>query len=87
MNFKEKADEIRWGISLIKGKNVSNSLKETKLKLIAEICGFDEDLTSDFIESSIRMQRLNEQVRWGRCFKNTLIKNENYELLIELNLT
>ena len=86
MNFKQKSDEIRWGISLIKSKDVSKLLKENKLKLIAEICEFDEDVTSDFIERSIKMQEAGEQKRWNNCFKNSLIINGNYEILTHLKL-
>lgn len=89
MTYKQKADQIRIAILLIKERRISNATRQRKLQEIADLCemyNYGDFLKSEFVEESLKMQRLNQQVKWIRYLRDTLLFTERYELLHELKL-
>ena len=86
MDFNKKSEEIRWSIALIKDKSISKSLKENKLGRIADICDIKKPFKTDFVKTSLKMQKNNEQIKWTRYLESVLIQAEQYELLHLLKL-
>lgn len=89
MNYKQKSDEIKIAIILIKERRSSNELRFRKLNEIADLCemyNYSDDIKSIFVKESLKMQKLNQQVKWIRYLKRVLIDMERYELLHFLKL-
>lgn len=89
MDYKRKSDEIRLASILVRDKRTSYNLRAKKLNEIAdlsEMYNYGDTLKHEFVKNSLNMQKLNQQVKWNRYYKELLIEMERYELLHFLKL-